>query len=145
MLPLFAVNNAYKYVRLTEDQIVEWETASDSEYYVNAKLLFTNKTDYHKPIWMDRWVEWFQHDIRKFTGKLWQHGRAAMVRRTVLNIRGMLNRKEDISGRRRRDAHANVDFAGLSEADDTRPFNRRNISDVMLYSVEYMQVGVSLI
>lgn len=37
LVPLFAVSNAYKYVGLTEDQVVEWETASDAEYSVNAK------------------------------------------------------------------------------------------------------------
>ena len=84
---------------------------------------------------MDRWVEWFQHDIRKFTGKLWSHGREAMVRRCVLNIRGMLNRKEDVRG----NAHRSGEFAGEFAGADGGANERTTISDVMLYTIEHLR------
>ncbi len=132
MLLVYAVTNAFRYVRTTVDQLIEWSMASPAEYLVNRCLLFTFQTDYGKPIFPDRYVEWFQNDVRKFTGKEFGAGRHAMIRRAMLNMRAMLNTKES---EHHKHEHRFDSFAGLDDTVDCS--SRRTVTDIMLISVDY--------
>ena len=131
MLLVYAVTNAFRYVRTTIEQRIEWETASPAEYLINKCLLFTFPTDYGKRIFPDRYVEWFQNDLRKFTGHDFGAGRHEMIRRATLNMRAMLNLKESEG----RNSHRFDSFAGLN--DDGNCAGRRTVTDIMLITVDY--------
>jgi hypothetical protein len=144
-LLLFSVTNAFRYVRTTIEQLIEWALASDAEYIIQAHLLFTFVTDWGKPIWADRFVEWFQHDVRAFTGKLWARGKDHMIRRCMLNIRGMLKQKEHERTRslgakpepgRHTTDHDTADFGGFAPSGSEKA-GREELSDVMLNTVDY--------
>lgn len=135
ILPLiFAATNAFKYCRSTMDQHVEWECASDAQYVFTREFLFTKATAHGKRIWADRFVEWFQHDVRKFEGKMWAAGKANSIRRNVMNMPERLAARERAAGG---SSYSDAEFA----ADDGEGASRSQVAltDVFLAIVKHVR------
>jgi len=96
---LYAVSNATGYVRLCTEERLKWACASDAERLVHELFNFTNRTANDKPIWCDRFFEWFQRDIRKYTGKKYYRGLERRLPMLVSMIPELVRNKEQATTR----------------------------------------------
>ena len=86
-LLLFAKTNSYKYVRMGVSYWCWWQCASDSDKSLYKKFFFTKKTADGRTIWADRFIEWFNLDMRKYLGKHAKPNQEMLVTKTALLIK----------------------------------------------------------
>jgi hypothetical protein len=78
---LYAVTNAFKYIRIGTDERVWWGCASDADLLLHKLYNFTKLTRKGRPVFHDRFVEYVVGDIRTFLGHGFHEGKEAEISR----------------------------------------------------------------
>jgi hypothetical protein len=84
---LFARTHATKYVRLAVDYWIWWRCSSEADKVLHKEFCFTKKTVNGKPIWVDRFVEWMNRDMREYLGKYAKPNQEMLLRQAALLLK----------------------------------------------------------
>jgi hypothetical protein len=86
-LLLFARTHATKYVRLAVDNWIWWRCSSEADRILYKEFSFTKKTVNGKPIWVDRFVEWMNKDVREYLGKYAKPNQELLLRQAAILLK----------------------------------------------------------
>jgi hypothetical protein len=93
---LTATTNAYKYVQLIVDELVQWELMSDAEMAIFVNFVFCKLTRNGKSVFADRFFEWIVKSLRWILGKTFaQSGGEKNIVTTNLNLNEILLGREN--------------------------------------------------
>lgn len=91
-LLLFARTHATKYVRMAVEYWIWWRCSSDADKKLYQEFYYTKQTVNGTPIWVDRFVEWMNKDLREYLGKYAKPNQELLLRRASLLLK---DRKRD--------------------------------------------------
>ena len=91
-LLLFAQTHATKYVRMAVECWIWWRCSSDVDKKLNQEFFYTKQTVNGTPIWVDRFVEWMNKDLREYLGKYAKPNQELLLWRAALLLK---DRKQD--------------------------------------------------
>jgi hypothetical protein len=86
-LLLYVKTHAIKYVRMGVQYWVWWHCSSEADKILHDKFYWTKKTTNGRTIWFDRFVEWFNKDVREYLGKYAKPNQELLLQRTALLTR----------------------------------------------------------
>jgi hypothetical protein len=93
-LLLFARTHATKYVRIAVEYWIWWRCCSEADKILYEAFFFTKLTVNGTPIWVDRFVEWMNKDVREYLGKYAKPNQELLLQRAALLLK---DRKRDKS------------------------------------------------
>jgi hypothetical protein len=93
-LLLFARTHATKYVRIAVEYWIWWRCCSEADKILYEAFFFTKLTVNGTPIWVDRFVEWMNKDVREYLGKYAKPNQELLLQRAALLLK---DRKRDRS------------------------------------------------
>jgi hypothetical protein len=108
-LLLYAKTHSTKYVRLGVSFWVYWSCASNADKILYDAFYFTKKTANGKFIWVDRFEEWFNLDVRSYLGKYAKPNQELLLQRTALMTKDRRRWKATAAAKRRGDKKSSQD------------------------------------
>jgi hypothetical protein len=100
-LLLYVKTHSTKYVRLGVSFWIYWSCASDADKVLYNSFYFTKKTANGKFIWVDRFEEWFNLDVRSYLGKYAKPNQEMLLQRTALMTKERRRWKAAAAAKRR--------------------------------------------
>jgi hypothetical protein len=100
-LLLFVRTHAPKYVRMGVCFWIWWLCNSDADKVLYDNFFYTKKTADGRYIWSDRFVEWFNKDIREYLGKYAKPNQELLVTRCAILMKERKRWKAAASNMRR--------------------------------------------
>ncbi len=121
-LPLFAVTNATKYVRICVELLLWRAIASTAEIVLFRETAFTRETPGQKHIFIDRAQEKINGVVRSEVGDCVRPGHDRKMLKTALNLAEIIERKQGIK-----------EAKNLKVSQSSGPFNDRTVSVDIVY------------
>ena len=106
-LLLYTKTHSTKYVRLGVSFWVHWSCASDADKVLYDAFYFTKKTANGTFIWVDRFEEWFNLDVRSYLGKYAKPNQELLLQRTALMTKERRRWKATTAAKRRDNEKSN--------------------------------------
>ena len=108
---LFVKAHAPKYVRMGVCFWIWWYCSSEADRVLHDEYFFTKKTADGRFIWCNRFVEWFNKDVREYLGKHAKPNQELLVTRTAMLLKERKRWKAAASNQQRTNKRAerNID------------------------------------
>jgi hypothetical protein len=96
LMPLFAVTNAYNYVRLCSEVLYFWDTASDAEKVLYEHFVYTGKSADGHPMALDLIQEKINLLYRNDLGHMVRPGHVNRMYDLTLSLQSVIDKKQSV-------------------------------------------------